>query len=404
MRTIVHVGFHKTGTTTLQDCLSQHRELLAAEGVHYPADPHCKWAGTHRLACWLSSPRALDGPNDLFTPGRERFSEMTGARNCSSAYYLGALMSDLPVTVLSSEIFETFNRAELSRLRSFVGPIDRFVLYVRNGIDYIYSCWSARVREGYTRTFAEFLRATVDFEAATPLRGPLLFTQLLNECFGQDRIVVRNLATASLHPRRLIGYFLEEELKLEPSEAMDRNLRSNVSPPYVVTEVMRMQNLRAGSSRAESRKALNNALSGPDGAEVLDEFTRRLAPVMKTISIGQLAPARISSDGSIRDLGEPLGSLFSGWRFELDEQRPTCGTQDLLAALEHCDTFTGLCRPSISGTAGSPRPSRPKSVPAAKRVAGQTPKFMRGMTGAGGSLLTAASRFKALFTTRQRGQ
>ena len=63
---------------------------------------------------------------------------------------------------------------------------------------------------------------------------------------------------------------------------------------------------------------------------------------MKTIAIGDLAPVRISANGAIKDLGEPLASLFSDWRFDLNEQRPTCETQDLTAALNHCETFTRL--------------------------------------------------------------
>jgi hypothetical protein len=346
MTTIVHVGLHKTGTTTLQDFLAKNRGVLAENGVHYPADPHSEWSGSHRLACWLSSPRALDGPNDLFTPEREVFSRRIGAHNSSAADFRGSLATDLPVTLLSSEIFETYNRAELTFLRSFVGPIDRFVLYVRNGIGYIHSCWSAKVHWGYTGTFAGFLRATLDFAPATPVFGPLRFTQLLFDCFGHDKVSVRNLATASTHSRGLVGDFLEGELKLGAIEGLETSLRSNVSPSHAVTEVERALNIRAASSQTEkadeSRNALQAALAGPAGARMLEEFTRRLAPIMKTIAIGELGSARISADGSIRDLGEPLASLFSDWRFGLDERKPSCETQDLLAALEHCEVFTRL--------------------------------------------------------------
>lgn len=346
MSTIVHVGIHKTGSTTLQNLLAKHRGALAAQGVHYPADPGAEWTAAHRLACWLSAPRAFDGPNDLFTMEREVFSQRTGARDVSTADYLGTLVTDLPATLLSSEVFETFNRAELARLRSFVGPIDRFVLYVRNGIDYLHSCWSAKVRWGYTGTFAGFLRAALDFEAATPIRGPLLFAQLLADCFGHDRIAVRNLATASMYPRGLFGDFVEGELKLEAIEGIETSMRANASPPHEVTEVTRAINVRSASLRPGHAERFHNALriamAGPDAAKYLHEFSGCLEPVIKPISIRDLAPERISTAGVIRDLDAPLATLFSGWKFEWDEQQPTCENGELMAALDDCEAFTRL--------------------------------------------------------------
>lgn len=277
---------------------------------------------------------------------REVFSQRTGARDVSAADYSGALATDLPVTLMSSEVFETFNRAELARLRSFVGPINRFVLYVRNGIDYLHSCWSAKVRWGYAGTFAGFLRAALDFEAATPIRGPLLFAQLLADCFGHDRIVVRNLATASMHPRGLFGDFVEGELKLEAIEGIETSMRANASPPHEVTEVTRAINVRSASLRPGHAERFHNALrvamAGPDAAKYLDEFRNWLEPVIKPVAIRDFAPARISADGSIKNLGAPLASLFPGWKFPWDEQRPACETEDLMAALDHCEAFTRL--------------------------------------------------------------
>jgi hypothetical protein len=66
--TIVHAGFHKTGTTTIQDFLAENREWLAAQDVHYPVDIGSPRTAHNRMACWLFSPRPFSGPNDFFTP------------------------------------------------------------------------------------------------------------------------------------------------------------------------------------------------------------------------------------------------------------------------------------------------------------------------------------------------
>lgn len=347
--TIIHAGLHKTGTTTLQDFCADNRNWLAERGVHYPADLYDEWAGHHRLACRLSSARPSNGCNDLFTPEREVFSEAIGARKQPLEAFSPAISTDLAFSLLSSEIFETFNAVELANLESFLGHIDRFVLYVRNGVSYIFSCWSAKVNWGYTGSFDTFLRATVEFEPMTPVLGPIRFVDLLIERFGKDRIKVRSLDAALQHPRGLIGDFVEQELGLAEPKGLATNLRSNASPPAVVTEVQRALNVLAGPSRPgiapASHNTLRTALAGPNGEEMLADFEHRLTPIMKTITIGHLRPAEIARDGSIASLSEPLAHVFADWRLAFDERAWWCETEELLRALAQCESFAQVAGP-----------------------------------------------------------
>jgi hypothetical protein len=342
-RTIVHAGFHKTGTTTLQDFLATHRRWLAEQGLHYPADLQPQLTGHHSLAGRLSVARTLDGPNDLFTIEREVFSRIIGARDLPAEAFATALSTDLPLTLLSSEEFETFNPAELSNLESCVGFIDRFVLYVRSGIKYIFSCWSAKVRWGYTGAFKTFLRATVDFEPATAVLGPVQFVDMLIDRFGRDRIKVRSFDDAFRHPRGLIGDFVEKELRLAEPKGLRTDYRSNVSPPAVITEVQRALNIWAGVTALgmapASHTSLRAALAAPDGKRLLEEFTDILAPIMKTITIGDCRPSTISNDGSIRCLSGRSASLLGIWRFPWEEGIAYCETEELTQALEPCESF-----------------------------------------------------------------
>lgn len=41
---ILHIGRHKTGTTTLQHCLYQNADNLAAQGIFYPQTCDPAWA------------------------------------------------------------------------------------------------------------------------------------------------------------------------------------------------------------------------------------------------------------------------------------------------------------------------------------------------------------------------
>jgi len=58
---VLHIGTHKTGTTSLQDQLFQSRESLAAQGIIYPdLSPH---SGHHGyLTDWIHLPKAYELP------------------------------------------------------------------------------------------------------------------------------------------------------------------------------------------------------------------------------------------------------------------------------------------------------------------------------------------------------
>jgi len=61
-RLVLHIGTHKTGTTTIQDTFHANRDLLAQHGVIYPALG--KHSGHHGLLTdWIALPLAYDLPD-----------------------------------------------------------------------------------------------------------------------------------------------------------------------------------------------------------------------------------------------------------------------------------------------------------------------------------------------------
>src|SRR5579872_2464653 len=96
MPTVLHIGLHKTGTSTLQEALADRVDWLARRGVHYPLERGSR-GGAHKLACWLSTPRNNAGPNDLFFPERERFAAEINARACNADEFDGLLATSLPM-------------------------------------------------------------------------------------------------------------------------------------------------------------------------------------------------------------------------------------------------------------------------------------------------------------------
>ena len=56
MKTIVHIGMPKTGSTALQGCLQKSAAYLARRGVLYPENPPGRWSSNHQLLQALAAP------------------------------------------------------------------------------------------------------------------------------------------------------------------------------------------------------------------------------------------------------------------------------------------------------------------------------------------------------------
>src|SRR5690554_2935238 len=56
MKTILHIGMPKTGSTALQECLRASRDKLAAKGVLYPANPPGCPFNNHRMLVFGFTP------------------------------------------------------------------------------------------------------------------------------------------------------------------------------------------------------------------------------------------------------------------------------------------------------------------------------------------------------------
>jgi hypothetical protein len=343
---VVHVGFHKTGTKTLQNFFATHREWLAEKGVCYPPTLSGDLTGHHRLACWFGSRRTAWGPNDLFVAEREIFAEMSAARTQTAEGLQQTLSTSYPLCLLSSEIIGTFDAKELATFRSFVGHIDRIVLYIRNGIKFIYSCWATKVRWGHQGSFDGFLREAVNFHPATPLIGPLQFADLLIDTLGIDRLSVRSFDAALKHPRGLIGDFIEEELGLFDTSAHSANQILNASPSPIVTELLRALNISLGSATIPnfqvSLARLRKATAGAHGKQLLDDFAQKIAPIMRSATIGDLRPATIGVDGSIEVRTSRSVRLFGDWKFPLDESVFWAETDSLMQILGRFSIFEQL--------------------------------------------------------------
>lgn len=150
-RCFIHLGTHKTGTTSLQYLLHKRRRRLADLGFLYPQQgrPRIARHGHHNLAWELSGDRRFDP-----------------AAGCVSDMLREVERSGLDV-ILSSEDFE----CSVHHTPQFDGFMERmrradfrviWVLYVRNQIDYAKSLYGSILENGAGIPFGSYLDEIVE--------------------------------------------------------------------------------------------------------------------------------------------------------------------------------------------------------------------------------------------------
>ncbi|HEY5409783.1 MAG TPA: hypothetical protein VIJ94_03545 [Caulobacteraceae bacterium] len=293
---------------------------MARVGLSYPRDPGGA-GGHHAIACSLSGPRPPGDVNDLFQPEREAFAIRNGARIAGREMCSGLSPQDGRLTILSSEIFSTFDAGETAALAAFAAPVDRWVAYVRNGIDFIHACWSTKVRWGYGRDFDAFLAAAVTGQQDGCIQGPINYFELLSRTFGEDRLHLRHYEAALAHPRGIAGDFLEAELGFEGLgfEAAT----ANASPSAAFTELARAVASEAGAGPGGSRPAGHGRFAALARSSVGKQLVAALLPiveqVMRSISIADVRAGGgvIRADGSLVVETPSLADKLAAWRFPI---------------------------------------------------------------------------------------
>lgn len=129
-RIIIHAGWHKTGSTAIQDWFFGNASILAKSGIYYPTGPETFLKGHHRVAWGLD--RCHPRKTSLF----------------SSIDYIESELEKTNHTLfLSSEDFEFIPDAGVAALRDCLVDCNvMVVIFVRNVVDYINADYQQNVR------------------------------------------------------------------------------------------------------------------------------------------------------------------------------------------------------------------------------------------------------------------
>ena len=126
-KVILHIGRHKSGTSSLQGFLHANRGALRDMGILYPSTGRGKQVAHHRLAHFLERPQ----------PESKDFEQLKAQLKQESEGF--------DTIIISSEAFQ--NCRNLKALRNFFSDYHlHVVVYFREILDYLQSAYAQRVQ------------------------------------------------------------------------------------------------------------------------------------------------------------------------------------------------------------------------------------------------------------------
>lgn len=331
MKTLtLHVGTHKTGTSSLQRFLFENADRLAERGYDYPIDGVCyrPHSGHSPLAHALAGTRPGWWPADAPIPSRAEATRAIRQRLSGS---------ELAHGILSSEHF--FTHITPARLHeAVVGVADtlRVIVFLRPQEEFLASRYAQLTRVGWhARSLEEFVSAELEDH-----RGYCYYHHALSalaEVFGREQVQVRTFSGAQPRARLFADFLGAIGLQLEPAFSLPE--ARNVSPPAALIRVMATIQRHVDAPQPR-RAALNRRLArawvaaesqprqrligsararairahfGPDNARVAGEFLGR-SKLFEPIPAGDWPAAAEPSPEALVELGL---SLWSEMRAEM---------------------------------------------------------------------------------------
>jgi hypothetical protein len=156
-RVFLHIGFHKTGTTALQDAFAKNGELLSSSGIlfprglsNWPSHPELAWSFAGNIFPWQDKAYPVDEVirfyHELITEAPEDTIVLSSEELCRLNYYPGTV-------------------ARLSEV--FAGNDIRVIAYARSPRDFLSSRYRHEVQQGSeTQSFADFLSHPDNLDSA----------------------------------------------------------------------------------------------------------------------------------------------------------------------------------------------------------------------------------------------
>lgn len=256
-RIFLHIGTHKTGTTSIQKFLANAENHLREDGILYPQSgrpnvEHEAKYGHHVLAWAIRKKKGVNHLDDW----KRVIDEIDTAKE--------------QTVVLSSEDFETCTKEQIAHIGVLLESFEvHIVLFLRNPLDFLVSAYKQNIKSGKTaESFDEFVERR---------KHRCNYTRLVERWagkFGTDYLHVR--VFEKYQDNNVEQSILDLlELDLETYETYMQQLPANVSPSdQQIALVQKINKMEATWGRSMFWKKLRRAiLNGKRVGKVLLTFT-----------------------------------------------------------------------------------------------------------------------------------
>ena len=201
---VLHIGLHKTGTSSIQETLHRNRDRLAGRGLLYPRTLPANHSNLFYNA-FAAAPETYHA-NRARGLTREEIAARTEPTLTALREEVAA--SDCSTIVFSAEDACTFDAATAARAHAFFstlvpGATVEILLYTRHPIDYIASA----VQENVKGNGLTIERAKAIHMKAAPDRYQRIH-EIYSGVFGTGAVQLRSFEVAREAPGGLVGDFL----------------------------------------------------------------------------------------------------------------------------------------------------------------------------------------------------
>jgi len=241
----IHIGSHKTGSTSIQEFLNVNSENIAEYGYLYPTEL-LKWSGTHPIAWHLGVSHPHYDPDADY-----------------EVYVKNINASKNQNLILSSEDFEFLNEVGIVALKSlFPAKNYHIICFLRNPYDYFVSDYSQNIKMYESRCILH----PAEFYIKNKFLDRLNYTFILDKwsrVFGEASVVIRPYYGGI----DVVSEFLDI-IHLQENAYQATPARSNVSYSPLATATLRKFN--SSELTLAQHSQLKNMLSKNDQKEYYD--------------------------------------------------------------------------------------------------------------------------------------
>jgi hypothetical protein len=236
---VIHVGTHKTGTTTIQDFLRANRRWFRTEGYLYIGSP---------LLFKMFKNRSYN--SDLVSECKKTFAVKTTAFNRNKKFFISC-------ENLSGDPWDGYKNSDIiaEMLRDIFPNFDvKIVLYLRRQDLFIESLYVQYIQQGGVLSFDEYynnVSVGVDFNWLNLVEG-------FSKIFGKSALTIRVFETENMISHDLITDFCST-LNIIPH--IEERSAKNVSYARDILEYARLSNRHLGSSAKKSLRRQLQALA-----------------------------------------------------------------------------------------------------------------------------------------------